>query len=60
MVDNAMPMSGTDQAGSPKSEPAVESCEARQTGTPEGSEPQAQAGSSDQRITPGRRPLFRR
>jgi hypothetical protein len=60
MVDNTIPMSGTDQAGSPKSEQASQPTGENQTGLPESSAQQVQAGSSGQRATPGRMPLFRR
>jgi len=60
MADNSMPMNVNDQPGSQKSEQAPRPSGDIQTGSPEPSTQQAQVGSSGQRATAGRMPLFRR
>ena len=60
MTDNSKPTNVNDQSGSPNSEQAPQPTEKSQAGSPENLARQVEAGSSDQRTSPGRKPLFRR
>lgn len=58
MADNSV-SNRDDQLGSPKSEQAPRPTEENQTGSPERLAQQAQASFSSQRVSAGRKPLFR-